>query len=224
MSFRRPRLLGSGVLLITLASLGFAARGSAETACPSATRGEFEKICRELARSQNLYYGTQQVEELEKALRDETAPKQIIDLKKSLANEKLRFGQNVESVLLLSEALAARGESQAHARARDFSSDQGAKPQTYWSISRIWEHRAGGKDPLDCIFTAPRGVPWSMISMEMGCCVFRGNPTTRSEGIGPPIPKESDHPFQAEADHWSPFVGRVVGLDRNQWSLCSGMR
>ncbi len=45
-------------------------------------------------------------------------------------------------------ALAARGESQSQARARDYSSDQGAKPQTYWSISTIWEHRAGAKDPL----------------------------------------------------------------------------
>ena len=38
-------------------------------------------------------------------------------------------------------------EIQPQARARDFSSDQGAKPQAYWSISRISQHRAGGKDP-----------------------------------------------------------------------------
>ncbi len=53
--------------------------------------------------------------------------------------------------------LAARGESQPQARARDFSADRGssaplrgdgAKPQAYWSISRILQHRAGGKDPL----------------------------------------------------------------------------
>ncbi len=48
----------------------------------------------------------------------------------------------------IAACLAARGESQPHARARDFSSDQGAKPQSYWSILRIWQHRAGGKDPL----------------------------------------------------------------------------
>ena len=52
-----------------------------------------------------------------------------------------------------------------------------------------------------------------------------------SEGIRPPVPRESDHPFQGNATThsnlkpttWSPSVGRVVGLDRNHWSLCSGM-
>ncbi len=39
-------------------------------------------------------------------------------------------------------------ESQPQARARDFSSDQGAEPQAYWSISRILQRRAGGKDPV----------------------------------------------------------------------------
>ncbi len=39
-------------------------------------------------------------------------------------------------------------ESQPQARARDFSSDQGAEPQSYWSISRILQRRAGAKDPL----------------------------------------------------------------------------
>ena len=48
----------------------------------------------------------------------------------------------------LLSCLAARGESQAHARARDFSPGQGAEPQTYWSISRILQRRDGGKDPL----------------------------------------------------------------------------
>ncbi len=46
------------------------------------------------------------------------------------------------------EWLAARGESQPQARARDSSSDQGAEPQSYWSISRILQRRDGGKDPL----------------------------------------------------------------------------
>ncbi len=39
-------------------------------------------------------------------------------------------------------------ESQPQARARDFLPDQGAKPQTYWSISRISQRRDGGKDLL----------------------------------------------------------------------------
>ncbi len=49
------------------------------------------------------------------------------------------------------DAASALGDwcqSQPQARARDFSSDQGAKPQSYWSISRISQRRAGGKDPL----------------------------------------------------------------------------
>ena len=45
-------------------------------------------------------------------------------------------------------ALGAWCESQPQTRARDFSSDQGAEPQSYWSISRILQRRAGGKDPL----------------------------------------------------------------------------
>ena len=49
---------------------------------------------------------------------------------------------------LTTRLLAGRGESPPQARARDFSLDRGAKPQTYWSISRIWQHRDGGKDPL----------------------------------------------------------------------------
>ncbi len=44
--------------------------------------------------------------------------------------------------------LGAWCESQPQARARDFLSDQGAEPQAYWSISRILQRRAGGKDPL----------------------------------------------------------------------------
>ena len=49
---------------------------------------------------------------------------------------------------VLRPRLAVRGESQPQARARDFSSDQGAEPQSYWSISRILQRRAGGEDPL----------------------------------------------------------------------------
>ena len=52
-----------------------------------------------------------------------------------------------------------------------------------------------------------------------------------SGGIRPPVPIQSDHRFRGnpttcsdlKPTTWSASVGRVVGLDRNPWSPCSGM-
>ena len=46
------------------------------------------------------------------------------------------------------EILGGWCEIRPLARARDFSPGQGAKPQAYWSISRILQRRAGEKGPL----------------------------------------------------------------------------
>ncbi len=105
------RLLASGALLLFFAVAGFAApqapsQGSGGAAPASgAIRSELEKICRDLAQSDNLYYGTKQVEQLEQMIGAATDPRRIIDLKKKLAQERLRLGDNVESLQLLLEAL-----------------------------------------------------------------------------------------------------------------------
>ena len=74
--------------------------------------------------------------------------------------------------------LAARGESQSQARARGFSSDQGAEPQSYWSISRILQRRAGGKDPLSArsdfchglLAALGQALPWLLIAAVAMIC------------------------------------------------------
>ena len=94
--------------------------------------------------------GVRRVEDAERHLRSgadkvglNTAAIANPDLIDDLAQ---RFGS--QCVVLSVDALGGWCESQPQARARDFSSDQGAKPQSYGRISRISQRRAGGKDPL----------------------------------------------------------------------------
>ena len=107
----KVRGLASGVLLLLFAASSLAApqdppQSGGDTRPPVVTiRGEFEKICRDLTQSDNLYYGTKQVEQLEQMLGATTDPRRSIELKKKLAQDKLRLGDNVESLQLLLEAL-----------------------------------------------------------------------------------------------------------------------
>ncbi len=78
------------------------------------------------------------------ALREEGRPVAVVRHPHEQGVADRLFGDLIED----DTVLGGWCEIQPHARARDFSPDQGAKPQTYWSISRISQHRDGGKDPL----------------------------------------------------------------------------
>jgi len=53
-----------------------------------------------------------------------------------------------EAALALPPTLAVCGESRPRTKTRDFSPDQGDKPQEYREYREVWQRRAGGKDPL----------------------------------------------------------------------------
>jgi len=55
--------------------------------------------------------------------------------------------------------LAVRGESRPRTKARDFSSDQGDKPQEYREYFEVWQRRTGGKDPLSTRRDFRHGLP-----------------------------------------------------------------
>ena len=59
-----------------------------------------------------------------------------------------RAGADVDPVRGHAAAVAVRGESRTRAKARDFSSDQGAEPQEYREYFKVRQRGAGGKDPL----------------------------------------------------------------------------
>ena len=56
------------------------------------------------------------------------------------------------------QRLAVRGGSAPRARARDFSSDQGAEPQEYREYSEVRQRRAGGKDPASTRYGFRHGL------------------------------------------------------------------